>query len=134
MFRASEPDVSFAIRFDRQIRERYAKSPFELHDRLHLHFPMLVEMLRTQAGPSKLKQPAADLAQKLSPKRQRVICQNWNLGKCPQTPCPGRRVHGTCSECGGKHPACDKEPCHVLLTARRAAAYSKPGSGSAGTA
>ena len=134
MFRASEPDVSFAIRFDRQTRERYAKSPFELHDRSHLHFPMLAEMLRTRASPSALKRSAADSAHEPSPKRQRVLCQNWNLGKCPKTPCPGKRVHGTCCECGGKHPACDKEQCLILLTARRAAAYSKSGSGSAGTA
>lgn len=133
-FRAAEPDISFPIRFDRQARERYAKSPYELHDRTYLNFSLLSEMLHAPTASTSSKRTASAESVSSPPaKRRRVLCQNWNLGKCSKTPCPGGRVHGTCTECGGKHAACDKPACLILLNAKRAVAYGREGAGSSGS-
>ena len=48
------------------------------------------------------------------------ICQNWNRGKCPKTPCPNKRAH-ICSHC--------RSPDHSLLTCPTAPKKGSQGGG-----
>jgi hypothetical protein len=122
----SDPDNPLAgIRFDAEVRERYAKNPFHMDDRNRTNTYMFSHMLRSsskRSGPIKSSQP--------NPKRTSTICDNWNLGKCPD-PCKWQRKHGLCSECGGKHQAQDNDECRTQVQARaRARASTRAGTSS----
>jgi hypothetical protein len=118
----SDPDNPLAgIRFDAEVRERYAKNPFHMDDRNRTNTYMFSHMLRTSS-----KRPGSIKSSQSNPKRPSAICDNWNLGKCPDL-CKWQRKHGVCSECGGKHQAQDNEACktHVQAQSRaRAASHS----------
>jgi hypothetical protein len=123
----SDPDNPLAgIRFDAEVRERYAKNPFHMDDRNRTNTYMFSHMLRTSTkrsvGSVKSSQP--------NQKRTSTVCDNWNLGKCSD-PCKWQRKHGVCSECGGKHQAQDVEECKSRVQARsRARASSRAGTSS----
>jgi hypothetical protein len=123
----SDPDNPLAgIRFDAEVRERYAKNPFHMDDRNRTNTYMFSHMLRTSSkrsgGQIKSSQP--------NQKRPSTVCDNWNLGKCSD-PCKWQRKHGVCSECGGKHQAQDVEECKTRVQARsRARASSRAGTSS----
>ncbi|KAF9003178.1 hypothetical protein BDZ89DRAFT_1146131 [Hymenopellis radicata] len=127
LFRATPSNPAFPIHCDKETRTRYANSPFNLNDRNALQLPLLTEMLRTSEAANPRKR-SSDSSSSQPATRRRIICQNWNLGKCP-SPCPGSRVHGTCSECGGKHTAKSHLACLVLLEAKRAVNRAGPSSG-----
>jgi hypothetical protein len=123
----SDLDNPFAgIRFDAEVRECYAKNPFHMDDRNHMNTYMFSHMLRTSSKRSgtnnKSSQPTL--------KHPSTVCDNWNLGKCPD-PCKWQRKHGLCSECGGKHQAQDNKECKTRVQARaRARASTCAGSSS----
>jgi hypothetical protein len=130
-FRAS-PNPSIAIQFDAAARSLYAKMPFNMSDRLRLAAPALSAQLSI-TGPSSVlpaKRPAAGYPTPLSPskasKRAKMVCENWNAGRCDE-PCINLRRHGDCSECGEKHRARDKIECLTLFQARRAKRFTEKG-------
>ncbi|KAF9535313.1 hypothetical protein CPB83DRAFT_865654 [Crepidotus variabilis] len=111
VFRASPHDPANGIRFDDNSRRNYGHSPYHLNDRSRTMVTILGQLFRgtkrvneTPTSTSKAKRPTA-------------ICHNWNLNICRE-PCPNRRKHGYCSECGGKHRARDNTTCHAELQAR----------------
>jgi hypothetical protein len=102
-----------------------------MDDRGQHNLTLLTQMFRTSpssGGPA--KRPASGGQGSGSSKRASIPCQNWNLGMCDESPCPNRRLHGTCSECGNPHRAKDNERCLSLLQARRrkSAGGDKPAS------
>jgi hypothetical protein len=125
IFQSDSDNPLAGIRFDAEVRERYAKNPFHMDDRNRTNTYMFSHMLRTSSkrpAPTKFSQP--------NPKRPSTVCDNWNLGKCTD-PCKWQRKHGVCSECGGKHQAQDNEECKTLVQARaRARASSRGGTSS----
>ena len=113
------------IRFDAEVRERYAKNPFHMDDRNRTNTYMFSHMLRTSSKRSASSKPSPS-----NPKRATTVCDNWNLGKCSD-PCKWQRKHGMCSECRGKHQAQDNEECKTRVQARaRARASSRAGTSS----
>ena len=131
LFRASIDDPSLAIKFDVEVRDKYAKCPFRLDSREQLHVPLLNQLVAaTRSVGSSFKRSGGVLQS--SAKRPQVVCENWNLGKCAETPCRNRRRHGSCSECGGDHAAKDVAACATKLRARRPQPYGEgPGRTSA---
>jgi hypothetical protein len=125
----SDPDNPLAgIRFDAEVRERYAKNPFHMDDRNHTNTYMFSHMLKSSS-----KRSTPIKSSQSNPKRPSTVCDNWNLGKCPD-PCKWQRKHGLCSECGGKHQAQDNEECRTLVQARaRARASNRAGTSSRGS-
>jgi hypothetical protein len=119
LFRAIPSQPGIAIRFDMDVRDRYAKHPFRMDDRSHLDIPLFSQMLfSSSSGPSN-KRPSVTSSSMSSSKRATVPCLNWNKGFCQDSDlCPNRRLHGKCSECGGNHRAKDNSECQVALQAR----------------
>ncbi|THU89308.1 hypothetical protein K435DRAFT_678301, partial [Dendrothele bispora CBS 962.96] len=111
----ASPDPARAIRIDKEVRECYARSPFELDQSDTFHLPLLSELLH--ASPSSL---SAGLQHRL-PSGPKSICENWNLDFCKAEKCPQGRIHGICSECGSQHRAKDSSACFDLLSARHRA-------------
>ena len=116
LFRAGSADPLFPIRVDKDVRERYSKAPFRMDDRNVISLPLLSQLLR--AGPSSQKRSLEDRIQQAPGKRRAVVCLNWNLGRCSE-PCVGKRMHGQCSECSGKHAANTRDQCRIALSAKR---------------
>jgi hypothetical protein len=132
MFRAV-PDPKSAINFDLEVRDRYSKSPFRLDVESNYHFSLLSQLFRASTSSSSLgKRAQSGLSSGQQSKVRTVPCQNWNFGKCSD-PCPNRRLHGICSECGLKHRARDNSTCDILLQAKRDA-FNKGKSGASGGA
>ncbi|KAJ7731732.1 hypothetical protein B0H16DRAFT_1329105 [Mycena metata] len=131
LFRAVPQDPSVAIRFDAEARDKYAKSPYHLDDRDQHNLTMLSQMFNRPPGPSNPSKRSFSSVEQTasSSKRSAVACQNWNLGFC-EAPCSGRRMHGTCSECGKSHRAKDNEQCLSTLQARRRKSSNGAGSAS----
>jgi hypothetical protein len=119
LFRAVPNRPSIAIRFDLDVRDRYAKRPFHLDDRSQLNVPLLSQMLYGTSSPSSSKRPTSSSSGFSPSKRAAVPCINWNKGFCQDSElCPNRRLHGKCSECGGGHRAKDKPECQASLQTR----------------
>jgi hypothetical protein len=116
MFQATPEDPSIAIKFDADIRERYAKGPFHMDDVATHRIPMLKQVFYSKDRSSTKRSGSSE-----GPPSKRVfsVCENWNLGKCVNTPCAFRRKHGLCSECGKDHRAKDVDACFSQLNARR---------------
>jgi hypothetical protein len=113
-------DPAVAIRFDGEVRARYAKTPFRMDTHDELRVPLFAQMFsaartQTYAAPNKRAstndQPAA--------KRVQAVCENWNMGRCEDTPCRNRRRHGVCCECQGSHRAKDVDTCFEKLQDRK---------------
>ncbi|KAF5369108.1 hypothetical protein D9615_010430 [Tricholomella constricta] len=91
LFRLSANPV-VAIQFDLDARDRYAKLPFRLDDRVELQTPLFAQIFRGSASSSASGKRKASSssggggAGTPSPKRRDVACQNWNLGLCEETP------------------------------------------------
>ena len=117
IFRAAPHNPLSGIQFDVETRQRYAKSPFRMDDKNESHLSILSQLYRASSQNSQ-KRPS-DGGGSSRPKRPTTACHNWNLGVCNSDPCPNRRKHGTCSECGGQHPAKDISGCLTQLQARR---------------
>jgi hypothetical protein len=117
LFRATPHNTSAAIYFDIEARDRYARSPYHLDDRDQLQLPLLVQLFRGSASHNKRDSDSESSG--TSSKRASVPCQNWNLGFCDDDPCPNRRKHGVCSECGGQHRAKEFGGCHTKLQEKR---------------
>jgi hypothetical protein len=122
----SDPDNPQAgIRFDAEVRERYAKNPFHMDDRNRTNTYMFSHMLRTTS-----KRTPTSRSPQTNSKRTPIVCDNWNLGKCSD-PCKWQRKHGQCSECGGNHQAKDNNECKTLVQSRASArAATRKGSSS----
>ncbi|KAF5381547.1 hypothetical protein D9615_005612 [Tricholomella constricta] len=82
LFRASSNPL-VAIQFDIDARDRYAKLPFRLDDRVELQTPLFAQVFR---GPSSTGStgkrkagPGSGSASPAGSKRKNVPCQNWNL-------------------------------------------------------
>ncbi|THU88650.1 hypothetical protein K435DRAFT_916470, partial [Dendrothele bispora CBS 962.96] len=122
LFRAS-PDPAQAIRIDKEVREHYARSPFELDQSDTFHLPLLSELLHASPSSSSagVKRSRGTPAATSSSKRSKSICENWNLDFCKAEKCPQGRIHGICSECGSQHRAKDSSTCFDLLSARQRA-------------
>ncbi|KAF5383038.1 hypothetical protein D9615_004923 [Tricholomella constricta] len=92
LFRAS-PNPMVAIQFDIDARDRYAKLPFRLDDRVELQTPLFAQVFRGPSSPGSLGKrkavPNAGSGTSSNLKRRNVPCQNWNLGFCEDAPCPG---------------------------------------------
>jgi hypothetical protein len=118
MFRTVPDDPHIAINYDREVRDLYSRSPFRLDTRIELQSPFLAQVISVarSAGSASKRNPSFDNP---PAKRQQAICENWNMGKCLETPCRGRRKHGVCCVCGDKHQAKDVDECNVKLRARR---------------
>ncbi|KAG5221141.1 hypothetical protein IMY05_C4463000500 [Salix suchowensis] len=67
---------------------------------------------------TKNKRPLAANSPTSPLKRSSSICLNWNFSNCAD-PCPNKRRHGICSECGDKHRARDVDECFSALRASR---------------
>ena len=52
LFRAVPNRPSIAIRFDLDVRDRYAKRPFHMDDRSQLNVPLISQMLFGMSSPS----------------------------------------------------------------------------------
>ena len=119
LFRAVSSRPSIAIRFDLDVRDRYAKRPFHMDDRSQLNVPLLSQMLYGSSPSSSSKWPANSTSGFSPSKRANVPCINWNKGFCQDSDlCPNRRLHGKCSECGGGHRAKDNPECQTSLQTR----------------
>jgi hypothetical protein len=119
LFRAVSIRPSIAIRFDLDVRDRYAKRPFHMDDRSQLNVPLLSQMLFGSSLPSSSKRPSGSSFGSSPSKRATVPCINWNKGFCQDSDtCPNRRLHGKCSECGGGHRAKDNSECQASLQTR----------------
>jgi len=119
VFRAAPRDPHAAINFDAEVRKRYEQSPYRLDDRNQVQLPLLTQMFQAGARASAGKRGSGPPSTSSTPsKRSATVCYNWNLGFC-EDPCPNRRKHGACSECGGQHRAKDIDSCFAALHARR---------------
>ena len=119
LFRAVSNRPSIAIRFDLDVRDRYAKRPFHMDDRSQLNVPLLSQMLFGSSSPSSSKRPTGSSFGFSPSKRATVPYINWNKGFCQDSDlCPNRRLHGKCSECGGGHRAKDNPECQASLQTR----------------
>lgn len=119
LFRAVPSRPSIAIRFDLDVRDRYAKRPFHMDDRSQLNIPLLSQMLFGTSSPSGPKRVASSSTGQFPSKRATVPCVNWNKGFCQDSDlCPNRRLHGRCCECGGGHRAKENQECQASLQAR----------------
>ena len=119
VFRAAPRDPHAAINFDTEVHKRYEQSPYRLDDCNQVQLPLLTQMFQAGARAGVGKRSSGPPSTSSTPtKRSATICQNWNVGFCDD-PCPNRRKHGTCSECGGQHRAKDVESCFATLHARR---------------
>lgn len=116
LFRAAEGHLSIAIKFDADVWERYSRSPFRLNSRDHTSTQLLAQMFSGLPGNPKKRVFPQDFQ---GTRRTDTICENWNLGKCLETPCRFRHIHGICSECSGTHRAKDHDTCINKLQARR---------------
>ena len=101
LFRAVPHDLSIAIAFDVEARDRYAKSPFCMDDRTQLNVPLLACMFQSTGSSSK-KHSNPSPSPSSPSKRSTTPCRNWNMGIC-DAPCPNGRKHGICCECEGQH-------------------------------
>jgi hypothetical protein len=128
LFRAVPNNPSSAIQFDIEARDRYARSPYRLDDKEELQLPLLTQLYRGANSGSKhdSDSPASGFS-----KRATVPCQNWSLGIC-NDPCPNRRKHGICSECGGQHRAKEIDGCRKKLQERKGTGSSHAASGGSG--
>jgi hypothetical protein len=119
-------DEALAIKFDADVRARYAKNPFRMDDQNLLNKPLFSQMfLASRAGSSNRFSPyprpgglGAGSSAASAPRAQ-TVCDNWNFGKCEETPCRNRRRHGVCSECSGSHRAKEIDACFTKLKRRR---------------
>src|ERR1700722_2095149 len=122
LFRAVPSEPSVAINFDADARDRYGKGAYRMDDRNKLNVPLFSQMF--SGGRSARSYGKRASATGYPPgKRALEICENWNLGRCFETPCKGRRKHGICSECGDKHQAKGVPTCASQLWARRPALH-----------
>lgn len=119
IFRVSPHNPLGGIQFDSETRQRYAKSPFRMDDKDESHLSILSQLYRasSQVENNKHKR-AVDAVGSSRQKRATTICNNWNLGFC-EDPCPNRRKHGVCCECGGRHAAREASSCLAQVQARR---------------
>ena len=116
LFRAVPNRPSIAIRFDLNVRDRYAKRPFRMDDRSLLNVPLFSQMVFGTSIPSGSKRPSGLLSGFSPTKRASVPCINWNKGFCQDSElCPNRRLHGKCCECGGGHRAKDNSEGQATL-------------------
>lgn len=113
LFRAVPANPLVAINFDIDVRGRYAKEPFLMDDRTQVNIPLFAQMFNSAQTAVKRSAPSS---MSYNPKRINDLCINWNFDNC-QEPCPGRRKHGDCSECGGRHRAKDVPSCYSALQA-----------------
>lgn len=116
IFRAVSHSASAGIKFDLDVRMRYAKEPFRMDQRDQLQIALFSQMFSPVSSPSKRSFPG-QLTPNVS-KRSEVCCINWNYNNCEE-PCPNRRKHGECSACHGKHRARDIEACFTTLKAAK---------------
>jgi hypothetical protein len=116
IFIAFPDNPNAAIRFDADVRSQYGNNPFRMDERSRLNIPLLMRVVGRTASSGPSKRPSSSSTS--SSKRAETICINWNGGYCEE-PCPGRRKHGYCCECGGKHRAVDEPACKAQLEARR---------------
>jgi hypothetical protein len=100
---------SLVILYDMSARERYARRPYRLDDRRE-HSTASLDIVSMANGSAK----RSSTFESRSAKRLEVVCNNWNLGRCHETPCRNQRMHDVCSECGGEHRACDVSGCFEL--------------------
>ncbi|KAF9497383.1 hypothetical protein BDN71DRAFT_1364394, partial [Pleurotus eryngii] len=98
------PSPLTTICLDAEVRECYARSPFHLDDQSKMDIPLY------NKRPLAANSPTSPL------KRSSSICLNWNFSNCAD-PCPNKRRHGICSECGDKHRARDIDECFSALRA-----------------
>ena len=101
------------IQFNSKTRQRYAKSPFQMDDKNESHLLILSQLYCASSQGN--QKHLLDGGGSSQPKRPTTPCHNWNLGICISDPCPNRRKHGVCSECGGQHPAKDVSRCLTQL-------------------
>jgi hypothetical protein len=101
MFTPVPDNPYLAILYDTHVRERYARRPYHIDDRSE-HSISFIDMVldARRAGYSAKRSSAFESS---SAKRPKVVCVNWNYGKCHETPCRNQRMHDVCSECGGDH-------------------------------
>jgi hypothetical protein len=119
LFRAVPNRPSIAIRFDLDVRDRYAKRPFHMDNRSFLNVPLFSQMVFGTSIPSGSKRPSGSLSGFSPTKRANVPCVNWNKGFCQDSElCPNHRLHGKCCECGGGHRAKDNPECQAALQTR----------------
>lgn len=131
LFRAVPGNPSVAIHFDIDVRSRYAKEPFLMDSRDQVNIPLFAQMFNSSSTSAKRSAPESS---SYNPKRSNNLCINWNYDNC-QEPCPGRRRHGDCSECGGRHRAKENASCFASLQAgkgKRATLGSRAGKASSG--
>ncbi|KAF9501189.1 hypothetical protein BDN71DRAFT_1479744 [Pleurotus eryngii] len=113
------PSPLTTIRLDAEVRERYARLPFRLDDRTKMDIPLYVQIFRgSPLATAKNKRPLATNSPTSPSKRTSSVCLNWNFSNCAD-PCPNKRRHGICSECGDKHRARDVDECYSALRASR---------------
>jgi hypothetical protein len=118
MFHQVPEDPALAMQFDTEVRERYAKKVFRIDSRADHNTSFLSQLVAAarSAGAFNKRGGVGELP---TAKRGKIICENWNLGKCEDLPCRSRRWHGDCSECGERHRALDIRGCVTKLRARR---------------
>jgi hypothetical protein len=118
-FRAA-PDPSVAIKYDLEVRDRYARKPFRLDNQDQLHYPLLVQVFRgsSSSTPRSSSKHMAPPSSAGTSKRVDVPCRNWSFGTCKTDPCPNKRKHGICCVCGEGHRAKDKAQCFTVLQSR----------------
>ncbi|KAF6745783.1 hypothetical protein DFP72DRAFT_1017536 [Ephemerocybe angulata] len=119
IFRIGQPAA--AIQFDVDARNNYAKGRFRLDDGT-LQQPTILNRVFNAATTRISKRSAPNDTFSNAPPAKKpataAICRNWNLGLCAE-PCPGRRRHGACIECGNAHKSRDNEACKAAFQARR---------------
>jgi hypothetical protein len=131
IFHKAPEDPGLAIQFDVEVRERYAKTPFRIDNRLEHNTSFLAQMVAAARSIGTLGKRRSSGEGSIS-KRPQLVCENWNMGRCEDTPCKGRRRHGVCSECGGYHRAADVGPCYAALKGRRQKVYAERDAAAAG--
>jgi len=122
MFETSpSPSMATAtINFDQDVRHQYAASPFRMDKTNVLLVYQQRHLTRTTLShlppaPSKKQSSRPPVKKKVDEE----ICLNWNLGFCSLDPCHNGRIHGTCSECGAFHKACDESKCDSTIQSKR---------------
>jgi hypothetical protein len=123
MFHWVLEDPTLAMQFNTEVREWYMKKPFRIdnHTKHNISFlSQLVAVARSAGAFGK----RGDAREMLLAKWEKVICKNWNLGKCEELPCHGRHWHGECSECRERHRAADIARCLAKLRGQRQRVFS----------
>jgi hypothetical protein len=82
MFRTTPEDPSFAIKFDVDVRERYARSPYRIDIKDNLQTALLGQVFAA-AHPTKPLSKRITMPEAGS-SRKRSICENWNWVGAPR--------------------------------------------------